>query len=245
MKYTEYGKDNKKVIILLHGGGLNTWNFREVAEILSDEYHVILPILDGHSGSDAPFASIEDNADRIIRYINGHHSGKVAFIGGVSLGGQIVAEILSKRSDICRCAIIESALVMPMKLTNLLVKPMMDVSYFLIKKRWFAKLQSSYLKIKKELFEEYYKDTSSITKENMISFLRANSSYTLKENIGNTTASVCIIAGGKEQKKMLRSAEILGDTIPRSRLVINDNLYHGEFSLNHAGQYAEIIKNPN
>ena len=66
MKYQEYGVGNKETIILLHGGGLSWWNYRDVAELLKDEYHVILPILDGHAGSDRSFTSIEDNASEII-----------------------------------------------------------------------------------------------------------------------------------------------------------------------------------
>ena len=62
----EYGKSNKDIIILLHGGGLSWWNYEEVSEILKSNYHVILPILDGHSGSDRDFTSIENNANEII-----------------------------------------------------------------------------------------------------------------------------------------------------------------------------------
>ena len=49
MKYQEYGPKQKDVILLLHGGGLSWWNYRAVAELLQEEYHVILPILDGHA----------------------------------------------------------------------------------------------------------------------------------------------------------------------------------------------------
>ena len=52
MKLKEYGIENNDVIIFLHGGGLSWWNYREEAEKLQDRYHVIIPILDGHAGSD-------------------------------------------------------------------------------------------------------------------------------------------------------------------------------------------------
>ena len=52
MNYVEYGKENNNVIILLHGGGLSWWNYKEVAEKLQTDYHVFLPILDGHAGCD-------------------------------------------------------------------------------------------------------------------------------------------------------------------------------------------------
>ena len=61
MKFREYGFGNKRKIILLHGGGLSWWNYKEVAERLQRKFHVILPILDGHADSDRSFSSIEDN----------------------------------------------------------------------------------------------------------------------------------------------------------------------------------------
>ena len=70
MVVIEYGKEHPDVVILLHGGGLSWWNYREIAGILGSRYHVILPILDGHAGSDAIFTDIEANAKRIIDYID-------------------------------------------------------------------------------------------------------------------------------------------------------------------------------
>ena len=44
MKYTEYGAENRDVMILLHGGGLGPWNYRKEAEVLAQKFHVILPV---------------------------------------------------------------------------------------------------------------------------------------------------------------------------------------------------------
>ncbi|MBE5888844.1 MAG: alpha/beta hydrolase [Lachnospiraceae bacterium] len=241
MKVIEYGKKNSIVIILLHGGGLSWWNYREVAELLQEKYHVVIPILDGHSESDKAFTSIEDNALEIIDYIDKNFNGSVELIGGLSLGGQILVEILSQRSDICKTAIIESALVIPMKLTHHLVKPMMDISFGLIKQKWFAKLQFKSLRIKSELYDEYYRDTCNITKENMISFLKANSWYIVKENLSNTQAKVFVFVGKKEQSNMIRSAHRLHEMIPDSILEIKKKMYHGDFSINYAKEYADTI----
>ena len=52
MKFKEYGNINNDTIMLLHGGGLSWWNYREEAEKLQESYHIIIPILDGHSDSD-------------------------------------------------------------------------------------------------------------------------------------------------------------------------------------------------
>ena len=237
----EYGESNKDIIILLHGGGLSWWNYEEVSEILKSNYHVILPILDGHSGSDRDFTSIESNANEIIEYIDNNYNGNVKLIGGLSLGAQILLDILSKRDDICEYAIIESALVSPMKMTNKLIELSINMSYGLINKKWFSKLQFKSLKIKEELFDKYYIDSSNITKDNMISFLKANSNYHLK-NIKTNKSKSIVVVGSKERPIMIKSAKIIHDELINSELEILSGYYHGDLSINHPNEYAEKVK---
>ena len=71
--------------ILLHGGGLSWWNYIDEISLLENEFHIVIPILDGHSGSDTNFTSIESNALEIINFINKNYNGKVKLIGGLSL----------------------------------------------------------------------------------------------------------------------------------------------------------------
>ncbi len=239
MKFVESGCENKEVIMLLHGGGLSWWNYKTQAELLKANYHVILPVLDGHAESDRPFVSIEENARDIIKFIEEKHGGEIFMLGGLSLGGQVVAEILSQRRSVCRYALIESASVVPSKLTHKLIAPVFGMSYGLIKRKWFAKLQFASLRIRKDLFEDYYADTCKIKKKDMIAFLKANTSYRMKESLRNTSAKVLIVAGSREQKKMLRSAQMLHEAVDGSRLEILKGYYHGELSLHHAKEYIE------
>ena len=250
----EFGQQNPHVIMLLHGGGLSWWNYREAARILAEDYHVILPVLDGHADSDAPFTTIEDNAARLISYIDTHFDGQVLAIGGLSLGGQILAigglslggqiaaEMLSQRPCICQYALIESALVKPMKLTSALIAPTFGVSYGLVKQKWFAKLQADFLGIPEALFDDYFRDTCAISKADMIAFLKANSLYTIKPELSETTAKVKIVAGSKEQKNIRISAKLLHQAIPHSSVEILPDLRHGDLSINQPEQYARMLK---
>ena len=242
MQFHEFGAEQKDTILLLHGGGLSWWNYREAAELLQGEYRVLLPILDGHAGSDRPFTTIEENAAEIIRFIDEHLGGSVLLIGGLSLGGQILLEMLSQRKDLCSCALVESAAVIPAKLTNALIAPAFGASYGLIRYRSFAKMQFQSLHIKPELFEDYYRDTCLIHKQDMIAFLKANTSYALKDSFRDTTARVHIAIGEKETGEILRSAEAICRTRPACQMHRMPGLRHGEFSLNHAARYADAIR---
>ena len=241
MQYKEYGSDKAETVFLLHGGGLSWWNYKDEAELLQSSYHVILPILDGHADSDQPFSTIEDNASEIISFIDEYFGGSVLLIGGLSLGAQILLEMMSQRSDICRYALVESAAVHPSGFTHALIRPALSGSYGLIRNKSFAKIQFSSLHIREELFEEYYRDTCKIKKENMIAFLKANTAYSLKASISDTVAKTLIIVGGKENREMQKSARTITQAIQGSRIMVLPGLYHGEFSINQPNRYIQTI----
>lgn len=249
MNFKEYGNNNKDTIMLLHGGGLSWWNYREEAEKLKNSYHIILPILDGHSESDRSFTSIEDNAQEIVEYITNNYNGRIRLIGGLSLGGQILLEILSRKEDICDYAIVESALAIPMKATYKMIRPTFFMSYGLISKKWFSQMQFKALKIREDLFSEYYRDTCKISMENMIAFMEANSKYKIKDSLQNTKAKVLVVVGDKERPIMKKSASIIHQKIDGSRIEVLPNYYHGDFSINNPQQYViainELIANRN
>ena len=242
MKYKEFGCDHAKTIVFLHGGGLSWWNYREEAELLEHEYHVIIPFLDGHAESDAHFSTIEANAKEIIAFINEHLNGSVFLICGLSLGGQILLEMLSQKGDICQYAFIESAMAVPSRIIHALIPPAFGCSYPLIRQKWFAKMQFRQLRIKAALFDEYYRDTCAISKENYIAFLKANTSYTLKESLKDCTARVRIYYGEKENRGIKTSAQMISRMIPSGSRIELPAMYHGEFSLNHSQDYINAIR---
>jgi len=139
--------------------------------------------------------------------------------------------------------LLESALVKPSKLTHTLIKTTFGMSYGLIKQKWFAKLQAAYLGIPRKLFDDYYRDTCKITKEDMIAFLKANCGYSVKPALGNTKAKAHIVFGSKEQSSIRTSGKLLNRMIPDSTLEVLPGYRHGDLSLNHPEQYAQMLLN--
>lgn len=239
MKTVEYGKENRETAVLLHGGGLSWWNYQEAAQLLQGCFHTVLPVLDGHAGSDRPFTAIGDNAAAVIDYIDRHCGGRVALLGGVSLGGQIAAEVLACRPDICRAAILESVCAIPMPLTERAVGATMDMSYGLMSKPWFARWQFRALGIAPKWYEDYYRDTCAITKESMTAFLRANAAYAPREELRRTQGRVLVLVGEKEIRRLRRSARLLREMIPGSALEVLPGLGHGQYALNCPQEFAK------
>lgn len=245
MIFKEFGNKNNKAIIFLHGGGLSWWTWKSQIEALQNDYFVVAPIIDGHGeDGDNTFVSIQKSAKNIINYIKENCNGKVFAICGLSLGAQILVEILSKERDITKNAVIESALVYPSNKTSVkLTTLMLGLSYGLIKKRWFAKLQAKQLKLPESLFENYYEDTIKIRKITLINFIKSNQEYSMPDTLFNTKANTLILAGEKELSVMKKSAKLLNDTINGSTLKIIKNSAHGEISLVHPDKYLELVMN--
>jgi hypothetical protein len=75
----------------------------------------------------------------------------------------------------------------------------------------------------------------------MIAFLQANSMYSIKDLLSNSNAKVSIFVGGQENSSMKSSAKTISKIIEGSSLRIKEGMYHGEFSINHPGDYVKEI----
>lgn len=243
MIFKEIGDKNHPTIIFLHGGGLSDWSWKAIVDKLSDNYNVVTPIIDGHGeNGNEEFISIEDSAYKLISYIEKEKDGEVFAIGGLSVGAQILCEVLTQRPHITQYAIIESGLVIPIKGTTALTVPTYELCYGLVKKRWFAKMQAQTLCVPEELFETYYQDSLKITKQSLINMTLSNGNYALKNTITNTTAKTLIIVGGKEMSVMKKSASLLHSALKGSSLYIVPKMKHGELSLVYPNQYIEKLE---
>lgn len=242
MKYREFGEKTLPTIILLHGGGLSWWSLNNIVKSLQEQYRVVTPIIDGHGEDGGTFLSIEDSAKKLIQWIDAECSGKVFAICGLSLGAQITVEALSQRSDIAEYAIIESALVCPLKGSQSM-GPMLKLSYGLIRRRWFAKLQAKSLSLPESMFEQYFEDSKKMSLQSLENITLSNGSYQIKPALKETKAKVMIIAGSKELGVMKKSAEMLHAAIPGSVLYLAPGLKHGELSICRSDEFVTLLTN--
>jgi pimeloyl-ACP methyl ester carboxylesterase len=242
MIFQRFGNRNKPVIVFLHGGGLSNWMWRPQIEAFQEDYQIIAPILDGHgTDSHTTFTSISQNAAQVISYINENLDGKVFAICGLSIGAQITVEILAKANDIAQKAVIESALVSPSESIAALTNPMLNLSFPLVKNRWFAKLQAKQMYLPDSMFEEYYRDSAGMSKESMTNMLIDNARYAVPLNLEKTTADVFVLCGEKEYSMMRKSAVALQNRIKNSKLRVIPGCGHG-FSLKFPEEYVELVQ---
>ena len=96
MKYFEFGKDQKELMVILHGGGTSYRGAEPAARLLGQKYHVVLVAYDGFNPSepDTEFKSPMDEARRLSDYVVERYGGKIDILYGISYGCRILMEVL-------------------------------------------------------------------------------------------------------------------------------------------------------
>lgn len=243
MRFETFGEPGKPVVVLLHGAGLSWWSYREAALLLAEDFRVELAVIQGYGDLYAePFQSIRASAEALLAHINAEHGGHVFALGGLSLGAQIAAEALSRRSDIAKYALLDSALVCPVPGMNALAESMVRLSYGLIRLRWFSRWQARAMCVPDGMFEAYYADSLKLSRTSLLNTLRSNAAYRIKPGLSQTAAGTLLLVGDREAAMMIRSASLLADAIPRHALWRAAGMRHGEFSLTEPGNYAALIE---
>ena len=237
----ETGPSTAPTLVFLHGGGVGGWMWEPQVARLSSEYHCLVPDLpeQGKSWKISPF-SISDAAHRIADLIRTKaHRGK-AHVVGLSLGAQILVELLSINPELVDHAIVNSAslrAIPGMGLTNLLVKmysPFKNTE-FLIR----ANMKS--LGVPEQYFPQFREDTRQITSTALNHVLTANANYRLPANLDKVTSPVLVVIGQKEYKVMYKSARDLVQALPNAKGYIAQGRSHN-WSLESRELYSQMIR---
>ena len=250
MKFHEFGDKNLPSILLIHGGGSSWWNYLRQARILSEEYRVILPTLNGHGEEyQLDYVSTEDSALEILDYIKANCGGKLLAIGGVSLGGQIAMELLSLDSDIAEKVIIDGSLCIPQPrlarfsilLVSLFGKLMFSKSSCKLQLSMMNKLYPK-LAYPEEIKAYYLEDLPRTPVKTMVIIYKDYMGrYKLKDTISASKAQVLYIYGEKELKCVKESARLFEQLHPNTILFEAKGYNHGYLSAYLPQEWIDLV----
>lgn len=242
MRFKQYPNKNKPVFLYIHGECLSAFSFKEEVKELKKDFTVILPVLDGH-GEDhlTSFTSIDNISHALISYLDEHYHGHIQVLSGFSLGGQIAVHMLSKRPDLCDYAIIESAMMTPVKLRNWCAYASVHTNS-LAKQKWFNQFMYYTIFNDDFAFTDYHQNYKTMKKENIQAILDATYGYHMDQGIQHTTCKMAILVGQREKKILKKSANLLHEQVENAKLFMLMNDTHGNLSLGNPREYIRFVK---
>lgn len=111
MKVHEFG-NNKNPVILLLPGTMCYWkgNFGNVIDELSKKFFVSVVAYTGFDDTDSEsYTCVEDEVEKIEKYIKDNYNGKICVAYGCSLGGTFVAHLVARHNIHMQYGIIGSS----------------------------------------------------------------------------------------------------------------------------------------
>lgn len=249
MNFHEFGDKKNPHIMLIHGGGNAWWNYLRQARKLSEQYYVILPTMDGHGEEyTIPYVSTEATVDKLMEYINKNCNGKLFALCGVSLGGQIVIELLSRKPDLAKKAIIDGSICYPVpSLARFCILTTKLTGKLMFSKKackWQLALMPKMLPEKmlypKEIQNYYMQDLPRLPIKTLTTMYGTYMYYHLKDSLRNTKAQVMYWYGEKEMKCVKKSAKLFQAYVPNCKIYEAKGYNHGYLAIYLPEEWLEI-----
>ena len=250
MNFHEFGPRTAPHVMLIHGGGNAWWNYLRQARALSPRYHVILPTLDGHGEEyKRPYHSTEQTADQLMDYIQKECGGHLFALCGVSLGGQIVMELLARKSDLAEKAIIDGSLCLPQPaLARFCIASVRLFGPLLFSKtacRCQLALMDRFLpeemRYPEEIKAYYLQDMPKLPRETLYAMYRTYMMrYRLKDRVKDSSAQVMYWYGEKEMSCVKKSARLFQTLLPTCELYEAKGYGHGYLSVYRPDEWLKI-----
>lgn len=199
----EYGKENEKTIVMLHGANF-VHSFGKQYP-LSDRYHIIVPHLMGFGREAEKIFSADEQVKELTDLISS--LGKKTALVGFSLGAQVGFKLVAEQSELFTCAILVSPWLCKDKDSVEYVMKANEKQFGLFKKKWLCSFVGAMNGLPREQRKEFVEQMQKVSIETIRNSV--DNGITLESVSGFDTVSIPVVAlaGGKEQNMVRDSVE--------------------------------------
>jgi pimeloyl-ACP methyl ester carboxylesterase len=240
MKFHEFGLQNEKTVMLIHGLA-TTWkmSFGKIIPLLAEHYHVIAAGLDGHDPDESTdYINGELETQQVEAYIRDHLGGCIDVIYGSSLGCVTTLLTAYRRNVVVKNIILDGTVDMSLGILN---KPASKLAGWFGeqvlegKMNWFLRLGG----ITPEMLDELlYRGISKITLKN--AFYDGASLFTRVSNMEPCQSIRLACWYGTREKPAAKGAKTIRHAFPKGEDTLFEGFGHGEILL-HPKQFCEAF----
>lgn len=242
MHFLEYGNQNNKAIILIHGYGISWKMWLPQIDFFSKDYYVIIPILNGHDlENSSTFTTVEQAVTDIIDYVKRVYGEEIYALCGASLGATIGIGILAKNQLKINKAIIDAGPVVPMNQLMLFLSIKIRLRQINYMKRGDKRMHNMLNRsfYPKELVEEILKIGANMTEENCRNIHLSVFNYSLPSSIKSVKTDLAYWYGSKEAWFGKKYAKAISKVLPKAEIKVFKGLNHGELCIGDPELYIK------
>ena len=242
MRFLEFGNKKNKAIILIHGYGISWKMWLPQIDVFSEDYFVIVPVLDGHdTEKNSTFTTVEKAATDIIDYVTQLYGKHIFAICGASLGATIAIDVLAQDRLKIDKAIIDGGPVVPMNkfLLSFSIKIRIKQAHRMKKGSKFVRYMFSRTFFPDEMVDEIMKVGAIMTDESCRNLHLSAFGYSLPASIANVKTDITYWYGSKEAMFGKKYAKAILKVLPDAKIQVFKGFEHGELCIGNPRLYIK------
>ncbi len=246
MTFHEFGHENEKTILMIHGLSMSWDMFIPVIDRLKHRYHVIAVAVPGHDfDEDDEFTSIEDIARRIEAWLSKKGLQEVDCLYGLSMGGGISIRMLADNQIHFKTAIIDAGIT-PYKFSRFITRILLlnDYCTTMIGRHCPSLLELVFPKDRYgENLEPLKQALKHLSRKTIWRAYDSTNNYSMPAEFPTLNTKIEYWYGADEKKDRKLDIEYVEKHIPGGRLVEIPNMMHGQFVCVEHEQFCKKLIN--
>ncbi|WP_105617807.1 alpha/beta fold hydrolase [Vallitalea okinawensis] len=242
MRFLEFGNKENKAIILIHGYSISWKMWIPQIDVFSQEYFIIVPILDGHdTENSSTFTTVEKAATDIINYVIQIYGNHIFAVCGASLGATIGIEILAQNRLNIDKAIIDAGPVVPTNklLLKLIILFRYQQAHGMKKGSKSIDYMLNQTNYPKGMNDEIKKVGGNMSDESCRNVHRSAFRYSIPASLKNVKTEIAYWYGSKEPKFMKKYAKAILRLKPNAHIKVFEGYAHGEMCIGDPEFYID------
>ena len=222
MQIEEYGKENDKMIVMLHGAYFVHSFGRQY--VLANRYHIIVPHIMGFGAEADRTFDAEACMKELVEFIR--TLGEKVTLVGFSLGAQLALKLVSEYEDLFSAVIVVSPWLMKEEayMEKILEQNLKQLAS--LKKRWQCHLVGAMNGLPPEQRKEFVEQMQHVKEETVRNVVFNGITLESLSGVANISVPVIALAGAKEEDAVKDSVKELSRMTPSCKYEIWDKAGH-------------------
>ena len=245
MNIQEYGKENLKSLVMIHGACMSWDMFRESIDVLQNRFHVYAVAVPGHDlATDEEFTSVEQISRQIEEELIARGQKQIDLLYGLSMGGGFVIRMLADNRLIVGEAVIDAGIT-PYELPFLLTRLILLKDFLMTEWGKHSKKALSLAfppeRYTQEGVDEMFRVMQHMTAKTIWNVFDSTDNYSMPEQFPVIKTKIRYWYGDRERRARTLDIAYVKKHIPGVLFREIPGMDHGEYALMMPQTFAEDL----